>query len=388
MTEPLALTPKIIDNWADDAQGPVALHLKQKLLPVEVEGRVIYPPTYADIGYNIDTLSDGTKVATIDSVGSQANRMEPIFKIEPCSSLVPQIRIELHSKEEGEEKHVEVRSILDLAHRSADAVVHASPTLSSVVAEAFRALKRRGDAGPLCRIAPTSLVFGVWDSRGESNEKRPRLVRSIIRAWDVEPLHAAAQFNSVWKALDDDQKAGLESEARTKKVKLSEKGFKDAPAIFRKTSDGIPEFRNHAPNPERRVLGGVLANGSIERDVTVNLVALRALGGANDQETRSIRRYLLALTLMAATAEIELFLREGCHLRFADDDRWNTIPRRGDPTPVDLASEDARKTLFAYAQGIVEPFRSGWPKKLVHRFDMSEAKKLLAKKTDDEGSAG
>lgn len=56
MTEPLALTPEIIDNWADDAQGPVALHLKQKLLPVEVEGRVIYPPTYADIGYNIDTL--------------------------------------------------------------------------------------------------------------------------------------------------------------------------------------------------------------------------------------------------------------------------------------------------------------------------------------------
>ena len=53
---------------------------KQKLLPVEGEGGVIFPPTYADIGYNIDTLSDGTKVATIDSVGSQANRMEPIFK--------------------------------------------------------------------------------------------------------------------------------------------------------------------------------------------------------------------------------------------------------------------------------------------------------------------
>jgi CRISPR-associated protein Csb1 len=43
--------------------------------------------------YNIDTLSDGTRVCTIDSVGSQANRMEPIFKAPPYSQLVPQIDI-------------------------------------------------------------------------------------------------------------------------------------------------------------------------------------------------------------------------------------------------------------------------------------------------------
>ena len=76
------LTAETIDVWADDRNGPVALHLKQRPLPVEGEGAVIFPPTYADIGYNIDILSDrhtsdGTKVCTIDSVGSQANRMEP-----------------------------------------------------------------------------------------------------------------------------------------------------------------------------------------------------------------------------------------------------------------------------------------------------------------------
>ena len=36
--------------------------------------------TGGEIGYSIDTLSDGTKVAQIDSVGAQANRMEPLFK--------------------------------------------------------------------------------------------------------------------------------------------------------------------------------------------------------------------------------------------------------------------------------------------------------------------
>ena len=124
------LTHDTINAWADDAQGPVALYLKQKLLPVEGEGGVIFPPTYADIGYNIDTLSDGTKVALIDSVGSQANRMEPIFKREPYSELVPQVEIELHTKEHDGKKHVERRSLLDLAHRSADAVVYSCPKLA------------------------------------------------------------------------------------------------------------------------------------------------------------------------------------------------------------------------------------------------------------------
>ena len=117
-----SLTCDTINDWANNRDGPVALVCKQRLLPVEGEGSVIFPPTYADIGYNIDTLSDGTKVVTIDSVGSQANRMEPIFAREPYSELVPQITIELHKKE-----YIERRSIFDLAHRSADAVVYSCP---------------------------------------------------------------------------------------------------------------------------------------------------------------------------------------------------------------------------------------------------------------------
>ncbi|MYD70728.1 MAG: type I-U CRISPR-associated protein Cas7 [Acidobacteria bacterium] len=381
MSEPLALATDTVDGWADDIHGPVALHLKQRLVSVEGEGGVILPPTYADIGYNIDTLSDGTRVATIDSVGSQANRLEPIFKRKPYSDLAPQIEIEI-SKGRGEDVHVERRSLFDLAHRSADAVVHASPEFSALATKAFRAL-RRGDAGPLCALAPTSLVFGVWDSRGDSQEKRPRLVRSIIRAWDVDVLHAAAQFNSVWKALDEDQQAALKKEAKSKKVELSEKGLADAPAIFRKTK--IPQFRKDdgSPNPESRILGGVRANGPIERDVTVNLVALRSLAGADEGKTRSIRRYILALALTAATADIDLFLREGCHLRFANEDRWHAVPRRGEPVPVDLTSPEAQKTLCEYAQKAVEPFRSQWPETPVYEFNVSEAKKLLIKKNED-----
>src|SRR5437762_10532460 len=131
MTQPQALTSDDINTWADDSRGPVALHLKQKLLPVEGEGGVIFPPTYADIGYNVDELSDGTKVVTIDSVGSQANRMEPIFKRPPYAALVPQIDIKY-----GNEKVV---SILEAGHRLGDALIR-STELQKPAQDAFKLL--------------------------------------------------------------------------------------------------------------------------------------------------------------------------------------------------------------------------------------------------------
>src|SRR5690606_39133427 len=171
-------------------------------------------------------------------------------ELNTLARLVPQVEIVLHraggkkgsKKQEGEDGHIEKRSLLDLAHRSADAVVLASPTLAPEIAKAFEALRNRGNAAPLAAIAPTSLVFGVWDSRGGTGEKRPRLVRSIIRAWDVEVLHSAAQFNSVWKALSEEQQKDLAAEEKKKgKLELSAVGLKDAPATFRKT-DKIPQF--------------------------------------------------------------------------------------------------------------------------------------------------
>lgn len=414
-TEQKPVTNSDLDAWATKPDGPVALRLKQTVLPVEESG-IIFPPTYADIGYNIDALSDGTRVATIDSVGSQANRLEPVFKSKDHKDwLVPQIEIVIRREDCGEceacKKKVEAgvtkeakkeackqprevtRSLLDLAHRAADAVVQSSPELLKLIGPAFKKLQQ-GDASLLCSFAPTSLVFGVWDSRGGSGEKRPRLVRSIIRAWDVEPLHAAAQFNSLWKLLDDEQQEALTKEAKDKKAKLSEKGLADAPGVFRPKVKA-PQYQNGSPNPEARILGGVLVKGRIEREVTVNLVALRGLRGTNDGETEAIRKYLLGLSLVAATADIELFLREGCLLRYAENgDQWYQVPRRGEPTSITL---DAA-TVKNYAMGTVGPFRSKWPAAfkdkwpkasqqstaLKYEFDLAEAKKLLAKKTAEE----
>jgi CRISPR-associated protein Csb1 len=384
------LTKELIESWANDPAAPVALHLKQKLTSVECINKddrcIIYPPTYADIGYNIDTLSDGKKVALVDSVGSQANRMEPLFKSTSDTRddwLVPQIQIAL-GKDTKEAKATRL-SLLDLAHRGADAVVQSSGQLAKDVRAAFAKLRETGDAVPLCAIAPTSLLFGVWDSRGSSSEKRPRLIRSVIRAWDVEVLHAAAQFNSVWKELDEKQRKELQDEAKKQKKKLSVKGFADAPAIFRDTK--AAQYVEGLPNPEARVLGGVLVKGGIERTVTINLVALRGLQGSEAKETKALRSYLLSLALIAATAEMDLFLREGCHLRYTGDDKWFSVPRRGEIAEANLAADQAKAIFTQTAKEGANHFRSTWPKEMDYIFDVAEAKKLLAAKEEDEQPA-
>lgn len=382
------LTKEILTSWAIDPVAPVALHLKQKLTSVECisddDRCIIYPPTYADIGYNIDPV-DGKKVALVDSVGSQANRMEPIFKStsEKLEDwLVPQIQIAL-GKDTKEAKATRL-SLLDLAHRGADAVVQSSGQLAKDIRAAFAKLRATGDAAPLCAIAPTSLLFGVWDSRGGSSEKRPRLIRSVIRAWDVDVLHAAAQFNSVWKELDEKQRKELQDEAKKQKKKLSVNGFNDAPAIFRDTK--AAQYVEGSPNPEARVLGGVLVKGGIERTVTINLVALRGLQCSDEKETKSLRTYLLSLALIAATAEMDLFLREGCHLRYTGDDKWFSVPRRGKIEEVNLATKEAAKAFNGTAQEGAKYFRSKWPKEMNYVFDVAEAKKIFAAK-EEEGQA-
>src|SRR5437763_4382907 len=90
------------DKWLDD-NGPAALVIREPLVPVEGPDGVFFPATYAPQqgaekdrekfqgGYNIDTFPDGTNVCLIDSVGSQANRIEPLFAKTGYADLVPQI---------------------------------------------------------------------------------------------------------------------------------------------------------------------------------------------------------------------------------------------------------------------------------------------------------
>src|SRR5438067_12678791 len=128
--------------------GPAALVLRQHLMPVEGVDGVLFPATYAKGdgfpgGYNIDTDHSGKNVALIDSVGAQANRIEPLFKEEKYKHLVPQIVVKAGEKEVN---------LLDAGHRAGDALVRCSE-LQKTLQDAFRA-SQKGDAEPLAKIAP------------------------------------------------------------------------------------------------------------------------------------------------------------------------------------------------------------------------------------------
>jgi len=96
----------------------------------------------------------------------------------------------------------------------------------------------------------------------------------------------------------------------------------------------------------------------------------------------------LGLALTAATAEIDLFLREGCHLRFTGEDQWFAVPRRGQPELIDLTSDVATKVVSQFTAEAAKPFQVRWKDAVgdsfEFKFDINLAKALLKKKTEDE----
>ena len=203
-------------TWADDRDGPVALYLKQKLVPVEEGEHARHLP--ADLCRH--RLQH--RHALRRNQGRhhrqrrrQANRIEPIFKVDPYSALVPQIEIHF-----GNQKIV---TIFDAGHRLGDAIIRCAGKdeasgfdLRQVAQDAFNRCSMPAMRRQLAKLAPTSLVFGVWDSR-DTQAKLPRIVQSVIHAWDVDVLHRSAQYNPPldYAALDvfgDEEKAKQEGD--------------------------------------------------------------------------------------------------------------------------------------------------------------------------------
>lgn len=325
------------DEWLKDGSPVAALVMRQWLVPVEGKDAVIFPPTYAKpermreedwLGYNIDRFEDGSSVCQIDSVGSQANRMEPLFKKGKYAELIPQVIIKL--KTNNGDKEV---NMLDAGHRAADAIVRFADkpegeenaeALGEKLWNAFKAWQDFGDAEPLARIAPTSIVFGSWDSRA-TQAKIPRVVRSVIRAYDVRVFTRSAQFTTPLHYVDEGVIDESLDKGEGEKNPLAQEGFRHSPAAA-----------SH---------GGIQVMGEIRRDAILNLVALRTLGvRPKDGETpeqrqkrvMQLRRYILGLSLVALSHrdDQQFNLREGCLLRIVKSSLWKTIPFEGEEKEV------------------------------------------------------
>lgn len=330
------------DAWLQDG-GPAALVIREHLMPVEGRDGVVFPATYAagdgfPGGYNIDGpfngQPDGENVCLIDSVGSQANRIEPVFAQQKYQDIVPQVVIKA-----SEERQV---NLLEAGHRAGDAIARCTE-LAGDIKGAFQHVLN-GDAKPLATIAPTSLVFGVWDSR-DTQAKLPRIVGSTIRAFNVRRLTRGAVYippldYAALEVFSEDDKAKAEG---NKKSPLAQRGF--------------------VHNPASGSHGGVIATGGIRRDATLNLAALRLLkAGSDDKATLTLRRYILGLSLVAFTHPSAFvgYLRQGCTLVLDPDAKpapreFSLVHPDGRRDPLNIPHDDA----LAYANEAAKKFGVG-----------------------------
>jgi len=370
-----------VADWLAERDLPVAITLSETLEPSGGPESIIFPPTYARKGgdhpYAISSLRTDlspqaaqaagviANLCDLDSVGSQANRMEPAFACPPLNSLVPQIFIKAGDL---------AVNLLQVGHRIADGAVRFS-ALAEEATKAMSALAHQRSAAELARLAPTSLVFGFWNSREKDDPKLsikfPRILSSIIRATNVAVLKRSAQFNPAFNPtqLGFTDEAAAPAAEQDEKDPLSQLGLRAAPAVD-----------TH---------GGVRVFGDIVRKTEINLVVVRSLAvtgdkGLDEEATLKLRRYLLGLSLVAGRVQTAYNLRQGCLL----------VAKADCPAEARLVYPDGRREPFAWDFAAAREFATQAAKDFgvfaekptpkEHDLDPEKVKEALKAKAEDK----
>jgi len=344
-------------------EDSVALHYRQKLKPVDEGDLSLFPPTYPanretrkhrhGTPYTVNVPEEGIKTATLDpvrfktvvldSIQSQANRMEATFTRE-FAHTVPRIGVRAGAK---------TAMVTELSHRIADAAIRATD-----LEEEIRAAFEHHDAGDSVRIArlcPTALVYGAWDSR-DTRVKIPRLIRCEIVAHDVEVSTRSAQFSGTFSR----EQLGM---TETQWKKGAEVGF--------------------APTPSVDQHGGVSVKGSIVQSAQIHLGAVRHLGDGNDGV---LARYVLGLAVVGLLyGGREYNLRSGCWLVPDGAPQAWRVRRTGERDPVDLDLGEIARFLASAAkkakQALSIPVNE---EEKIRPYDPKRGSAALKKKSDDE----
>jgi CRISPR-associated protein Csb1 len=350
------------------ADGPINYTCKIPMRSITDPLSPIYPPTYPPpegsndkATYNISDRGLEPNCCVLDSEGSQANRMEELFKTSH-SDLVPQVTIMAGG---------ELVNAIDLNHRIADAVLKTTK-LSDKVEDAMARFGRDRVADGIAAILPTSLVFGFWDSRPTSGQhcKWPRLVQSTIRAFDVHQQVRSSQFHEckpATRAILD--MAGLDRDNL------------DRPTVDALQNRGLLD----CPNPT--AIGGVYVRGGIYREVVIDLCSIRALRSATD--THALQRYVLGLALVALTTPQTARLRQGCTLVPDLDKPATQIEWYADGTQQSSDLLGLRQEIDDFARAAASKFRTS---PVVAEIEQDKVTQVLAagaqKSAKKNGKAG
>ena len=284
----------------------VAIRVRQKLQPAGGVGDKVFPPTYAT-GDNklkyafedrcVDASGSNGEVATkktvlLDSVASQANRMEEslLAAWESNALSFPVIGVDFA----GDKELADIGAVttLQAPHRIADAILRDATNLDGNTlfrdtpqGRAYTDATTR-NATAVYQLCPTALVFGVWDSTGPKGGLGAKFARALTSeivgvgatfgskvGSRIDPLAIQANVEVYHSKKDEADWTIDADEAKTDskgKPVLFSRGGKDA--------KGKPSAVNHsnvAPNIDT-FAGGVTFEYAVQT-VVLSLPALRRL---------------------------------------------------------------------------------------------------------------
>ena len=338
-----------------------AIRRVQKLQPVGGTGDKIFPPTYPGERTNdpprhvFETRRFDSKnvlCVLIDSVQSQANRLEEALKIVRNDGLAfPVITVDFSGTEVADIGHI---TTLDAPHRVFDAIMRDSelkgkPLKDTDEGKVLIAAKPQ-NARAVYEVSPTALLFGAWNSTGEGGgigAKFPRcIVSEIIGIGVATESHVDARTGEIADSPSGKRTGsrvdplGIRSGVAVYKLPHGDWSL-DAPAAKKGTTAPKalrPSEINHSNiAPSVTQLGVSVDYAS--HNFVLSFAALRRLRFAdNSGADLAAQTALAALGLAAATAQDRngYFLRSRCDLVPELVRSFEIVHANGQADPIEL----------------------------------------------------
>jgi CRISPR-associated protein Csb1 len=345
------------------AGDTVAIRGTATLEPAGGPGDKIYPPTHSvdknnnqpGAKYAFETRrieGRDTKCVLIDSVQSQANRMEDALQALWSEKRIalPVVSVDFSSIAP------EVGRVTSLSapHRIADALLRDSMLNGQLfrlsdIGKSFTDASTK-EATSLFMVCPTGLLFGLWDSTGPKGGLGAKFQRALVSEIvginaavgsktesRIDPLNIQRKAADIYVSADDKERWTTDSE-HARKYEKDEKDHKKGDPI-KYGKEGKPSEVNHGNvTPSIDSLAGGVTIDEARHTVVLSLASLRRLGFAKGAvEARTVLSALGLLAVFAAESRGH-DLRSRCLLvpRKGSAMRLEAVARDGSTTPVEL----------------------------------------------------
>ena len=370
-------------------QSSAGLRLRIRLQPLYGPGEIVFPCTVAGGKYQISNrripgYSESVPCAILDSVQSQANRMEAalLADIREGKLKLPHLETDFAGIE-GLLKEIGKITCFEAPHRIFDAILRDSVDERGIhfpLTELGQKVinSNAKDATAIFQVSPASLLFGSWDSTGVSGglgEKYTRCVVSEVVGINTEqaaragtridPLNLAGSIppDKILKETKDEMWAQI-AKSRKKIDKPSEINHSSVPW----------------PKEGSQLHGGVTVD-YIQQSTTISFAALRQLHfpvGGKDQSSFA-HAVLAAIALHAAALNTERgwHLRSRCDLILDDGvpPEWENLG--GSSISKEILTADATRDVLNEAIAKAKEAGLPWNDEAIHLKPSPALQKLV-----------